>query len=166
MFGRKEIEKMSVEQLCGVLLAIIKKNGLNDFIRMRCFSNTNANTTIVSIIQDDEEPPGNATKQSDGCWTGFLEENVQDFKVYGVAVFRGYCLAYLTILTAITIQFLEFVYFGRGLKCHCMEHQGSFFMNGYKQSNMASASMSESPGNTSNHNYSSIFQQHKLSSTA
>ena len=119
----------------------------------------NTSNIIVSMIHEtDIETLRNQNVtplNSSLChWTEERTENCRDYDIPGVTVFRGYTWMFRTILAGIYFSVLKTVYHTTGLVRKMCVHIGSFYMEGQRQTCMASSSMtSPASEGTSSHYY-------------
>ena len=74
-------------------------------------------------------------------WTEVRHQNCRDYDVPGVVVFRGYVWMFCTFL-AVYFSLLKKVFFAGGLvRKMCITGTGSFYMEGRRQTSMASSTL-------------------------
>ena len=74
-------------------------------------------------------------------WTEVRHQNCRDYDVPGVVVFRGYVWMFCTFL-AVYFSLLKKVFFAGGLvRKMCITGTGSFYMEGRRQTCMASSTL-------------------------
>ena len=74
-------------------------------------------------------------------WTEERDRNCRDYDIMGVVVFRGYTWMFEAILPGIYFLVIKAIFFGAGLIRKMCIHIGSFYMDGERQTYMASSSM-------------------------
>lgn len=67
--------------------------------------------------------------------------NPFDYDVEGIVVFRAFAWPFQTFMSEHMVDLVEEVYNGKGLVRRVCNHQGSFYMNGNRQTSQASSTM-------------------------
>ena len=107
------------------------------------------------MISDQSELPTNhdIKQETKGVWSEVIPNNVPDYKVPGLVVFRCFAWMFVKFLTTPMFLLLEKVFFRKGLRRRLCTHEGSFYMVGPKQTNMASGSMCRPANEGTEHDY-------------
>lgn len=96
---------------------------------------------MVTHEQSQTLGNGNNEDAVPNMWKEDLPNNVRDYDVKGVVIFRGFIWMFVKCLTGTLFALFEKVFFNKGLIRKMCVHEGSFYMVGQRQTCMASSTM-------------------------
>jgi hypothetical protein len=90
---------------------------------------------------------------TEDIWTKTVPGNPYDYDVEGIVVFRAFPWPFETFMSKPMVDLVQATYNSKGLIRRICKHEGSFYMNGNRQTSQASSSMTALSQKGTNNQY-------------